>query len=109
MKTLIRNCTLVSMSQKRPQIEKNIDILIENDIISKIAKNINEKNIDKIIDAKENVIMPGLINCHCHVAMSIFRETVDGYITQDWLTEKIWPKEAKLKTFMKLLFFHLKK
>lgn len=96
MKILIKNCTLVSMSQNRPQIEKNIDILIENDIISKIAKNINEKNIDKIIDAKENVIMPGLINCHCHVAMSIFRETVDGYITQDWLTEKIWPKEAKL-------------
>ena len=96
MKILIRNCTLVSMSQKRPQIEKNIDILIENDIISKIDKNIIEKNIDKIIDANENVIMPGLINCHCHVAMSIFRETVDGYITQDWLTEKIWPKEAKL-------------
>ena len=67
MKILIRNCTLVSMSQKRPQIEKNIDILIENDIISKIDKNIIEKNIDKIIDANENVIMPGLINCHCHV------------------------------------------
>ena len=44
MKILIRNCTLVSMSQKRPQIEKNIDILIENDIISKIDKNIIEKN-----------------------------------------------------------------
>ena len=28
--------------------------------------------------------------------MSIFRESVDGYNTQDWLTEKIWPIENKL-------------
>ena len=72
-----------------------MDILIENENISKIAQNISE-NADKIIDAKENVVMPGLINCHCHVAMSIFRETVDGYGLQDWLTKKIWPIEDKL-------------
>ena len=45
---------------------------------------------------KENVVMPGLVNCHCHVAMSIFRETVDGYGLQDWLNKKIWSIEEKL-------------
>ena len=40
--------------------------------------------------------MPGLINTHSHVPMSIFRETVDGYNLQDWLTKKIWPMEDKL-------------
>ena len=40
--------------------------------------------------------MPGLINTHAHVPMSIFRETVDGYGLQDWLTQKIWPMEDKL-------------
>lgn len=40
--------------------------------------------------------MPGLINTHAHVPMSIFRETVDGYITQDWLEKKIWPMEDKM-------------
>ncbi len=42
------------------------------------------------------VVMPGLINTHAHVPMSIFRETVDGYITQDWLEKKIWPMEDKM-------------
>lgn len=40
--------------------------------------------------------MPGLINTHSHVPMSIFRETVDGLTTQNWLTQKIWPMEDKL-------------
>ena len=40
--------------------------------------------------------MPGLINTHSHIPMSIFRETVDGYNLQDWLTKKIWPMEEKL-------------
>ena len=40
--------------------------------------------------------MPGLINTHSHVPMSIFRETVDGYSLQDWLSKKIWPMEDKL-------------
>lgn len=40
--------------------------------------------------------MPGLINTHAHVPMSIFRETVDGYGTQDWLEKEIWPMEEKM-------------
>lgn len=40
--------------------------------------------------------MPGLINAHTHLSMSIFRETLDGYNLQDWLNYKIWPMEDKL-------------
>ena len=96
MKKIIKNCTLVSMAENRPQIEKNIDILIENDTITKIEKSIQEE-ADTLIEVNENVVMPGLINCHCHVAMSIFRETVDGYGLQEWLEKKIWPIEDNLK------------
>lgn len=95
MRILIKNCTLVSIDKNRPEYEENMDILIENENILKISRNISER-VDKIINANENVVMPGLINCHCHIAMSIFRETVDGYGLQDWLTKKIWPIEEKL-------------
>ena len=98
MNVLIKNCTLVSMAPDRPKFEKNIDILIEDENITKIGPDITSKDIDKVINANENVVMPGLINCHCHVAMSIFRETVDGYGLQDWLNTKIWPIEDKLTT-----------
>mgnify|MGYP004488233191 CR=1 FL=1 len=97
MKILIKNCNLISMNLKEPEnkIQRNMDILIENKKIIKISKNIKD-SAEKVIDGTEKIVMPGLINTHAHVPMSIFRETVDGYITQDWLTQKIWPIEAKL-------------
>lgn len=96
MKTLIKNATLISMSSKRDRIEENIDIEITDNKISRIDKNIENENTDKIIDATGCVVLPGLINTHAHVPMSIFRETVDGYNLQDWLSKKIWPMEDKL-------------
>lgn len=95
MNILIKNASLISMSENREKFEKDIDIYIENGKIKKIDKNIEEV-AEKIIDAKGKVVMPGLINTHAHVPMSIFRETLDGYTLQDWLEKKIWPMEDKL-------------
>ena len=105
MKILIKNAILISMDESRKNIERNIDVLIKDDKIEKIGLNLieselvqNDKNISKlkIIDATNKVVMPGLINTHSHVPMSIFRETIDGYDLQDWLNNKIWPMEDKL-------------
>lgn len=96
MKILIKNCGLVSMSEAREKYEKKIDILINNNKIEKIERNIKKENCDKIIDAKGKIVMPGLINTHTHIPMSIFRDTLDGYGLQEWLNDKIWPMEDKL-------------
>lgn len=96
MKICIKNCILVSMENEQEQIEYNKDIIIENNKIIKIGNNLNVDNEYKIIDATNKVVMPGLINTHAHIPMSIFRETLDGYTLQDWLNNKIWPMEDKL-------------
>ena len=96
MKILIKNATLISMNEEREKIEKNVDIEITDNKITKIAKNIESDSEEKVIDATGKIVMPGLINTHSHVPMSIFRETLDGYNLQDWLEKKIWPMEDKL-------------
>ena len=96
MKILIKNCNLISMAEKREKYEEGIDILINNDRIEKVDKNINIKDYDKLINADGKIVMPGLINTHAHVPMSIFRDTLDGYGLQEWLNEKIWPMEDNL-------------
>jgi len=96
MKILIKNCILISMDKKREKVENNIDILIENNKIKLIGKSISVDEKTKIIDATGKVVMPGLINTHAHIPMSIFRETLDGYTLQDWLVQEIWPMEEKL-------------
>ncbi|WP_040397127.1 amidohydrolase [Anaerococcus senegalensis] len=40
--------------------------------------------------------MPGLINAHTHVGMSLFRNFSDDVELMDWLNNKIWPLEDKL-------------
>ena len=98
MNILIKNATMISMDNKREKIEENIDILIQENKILKIGNNLDNiiNNETKIIDANNKIVMPGLVNTHSHVPMSIFRETIEGYNLQDWLTKKIWPMEDKL-------------
>lgn len=95
MDILVKNATLISMNEKEEQIKKNVDILICDGKIEKISKDIKKDNVRQI-DATGKVVMPGLINTHSHISMSIFRETLDGYGLQEWLNEKIWPMEDKL-------------
>lgn len=95
MKILLKNCKLISMQEGREKIENNVDILIEDSYIKNIQQNITDDEAQKI-DLNGKVVMPGFINTHAHVPMSLFKESVDGYLLQDWLEKKIWPVEDKL-------------
>lgn len=95
MSILIKSATIVTQNARREIIE-DCDILINNNKIEAIARNINEKT-DIIINAKNKIAMPGLINAHTHAAMTLLRGYGDGLPLQKWLQEKIWPAETKLK------------
>ncbi|MGB7923784.1 MAG: amidohydrolase [Pyrinomonadaceae bacterium] len=47
------------------------------------------------IDASGKVVIPGLINAHTHVPMTLFRGLADDLDLQEWLTKYIFPAEAK--------------
>jgi 5-methylthioadenosine/S-adenosylhomocysteine deaminase len=47
------------------------------------------------IDARGNIVMPGLINSHTHAPMTIFRGMADDMPLHDWLNNYIFPAEAK--------------
>lgn len=101
MDILIKNCDLISMAYGRPKIEENMSIYIERGRITKIGKlgvEVTPNMGARIIDAEGKICMPGLINTHTHLSMSIFRETLDGYSLQSWLNDKIWPMEDKLES-----------
>ena len=48
------------------------------------------------IDASGCVVMPGLINTHTHIAMSLLRGISDDVPLMEWLNNHIWPVEAKM-------------
>ncbi len=48
------------------------------------------------VNLGEAVLMPGLVNAHTHVSMSLLRGFSDDKALMDWLTQDIFPQEAKL-------------
>ncbi|MFN4132937.1 MAG: amidohydrolase family protein [Candidatus Hadarchaeales archaeon] len=51
---------------------------------------------DTVIDASGKVILPGLVNAHTHLPMTLLRGVADDMTLKPWLTEKIWPLERHL-------------
>lgn len=91
---LFKNVQIVSMDDKEEEIFKG-DLLVEDKKISKIANNI-PLSAHKVITGDNLLIMPGFINTHTHVSMSLLRSYGDDLKLFDWLNNRIWPAEAKL-------------
>jgi 5-methylthioadenosine/S-adenosylhomocysteine deaminase len=72
------------------------DVLIDQDAGTILeVGDINEG--DTVIDAGDGIVMPGLINAHTHVAMTLMRGFVEDLPLEQWLNETVWPVEAALE------------
>ncbi|MGI0078128.1 MAG: amidohydrolase family protein [Nitrososphaerales archaeon] len=95
---LIQDAKLVLASSGPP---KRASILVSERKIKAIGE---EQEIrkqfgswDESIDARECIAMPGLVNTHSHIAMSLLRGLAEDLPLLRWLQDRIWPLEAKLK------------
>lgn len=87
-----RNCDILIEkveTDNKPKTNKTIG----KNLVEK--KNLNRKDL-KIIDGRNKCAIPGLVNTHTHIPMTLLRGIADDMILQNWLNEKIWPNEAKL-------------
>lgn len=48
------------------------------------------------IDLKGDLLIPGFKNAHTHTAMTFLRSLADDMPLDKWLSEQVWPNEAKL-------------
>jgi 5-methylthioadenosine/S-adenosylhomocysteine deaminase len=49
----------------------------------------------EVVRLDRHVLMPGLVNLHCHAAMTLMRGIADDVPLMTWLQQHIWPTEAK--------------
>ena len=90
---LIKNALILNPNNFE---EKRQSVLIKDDLISEIADEIDESNADKIIDASGKILLPGFVNTHTHLSMTLFRGLADDLSLDSWLNDHIWPMEANL-------------
>lgn len=84
---LIENATILTSDIKQPFIETGY-LLVENGIISDIGENkATNTNVDQYIDASNKFVIPGLINAHTHLCMSLGRSLGSDRALLQWLSE----------------------
>jgi 5-methylthioadenosine/S-adenosylhomocysteine deaminase len=94
---LVLNGTLVTMDKDRRVIDDAGVAIKDGRIVAvdtsrEIARSYSAP---QTVDAANKIIIPGLINGHTHVPMTLFRGLADDLDLQDWLTKFIFPAEAK--------------
>jgi len=95
MKLLIKNALILTVNQNNEVLE-NADIAVEDGRLLAVGKVPENFLPDKVIDASDQIALPGLINAHTHIPMSLFRNYADDLPFWPWLLEKIKPAEDHL-------------
>ena len=73
------------------------DVLVDQDSGDIVAvSGPDELAGDDELDASGGLVIPGLVNAHTHVAMTLLRGYADDKPLDAWLQEDIWPIEAEL-------------
>jgi len=93
---IIKNGTVLTMDSKNSVFENGF-LCVQGDTISHIGDgSIETFKPKKTIDAKEGLILPGLVNAHTHAAMSLFRGLADDLPLMEWLNSYIFPVESQM-------------
>jgi 5-methylthioadenosine/S-adenosylhomocysteine deaminase len=92
---ILKNIRYLVTQNADRQILENVDVKVSGNRISAIGHNLSAEN-EEALDCSEKVVMPGLINAHTHVSMSLLRGISDDKSLEDWLHEEIFPAEEEL-------------
>jgi 5-methylthioadenosine/S-adenosylhomocysteine deaminase len=92
---LLTNVSLPKPFKNAP-FQKNCCIAIQRDSIQAIgpAHKFDSVQAKNVIDGQGKLALPGLINGHCHAAMTLFRGLADDLSLNDWLHNHIFPAES---------------
>ncbi len=95
MGILLKNILAV-LPEGDTDVIKETNIYIEGSRIEAIGAQPDGFQTDKVIDGKDRLAIPGLINCHTHSYMSFMRNVADDLSFMDWLFGTIDPIEQQM-------------
>ncbi len=91
---VIKGASFVVTQDAERRILRNVDVLVSGGRISKIGKYLTAK---RKVDGKKKLLLPGFVNTHTHLPMTVFRGVGDDMVLQEWLKKRVWPLEGRMK------------
>ena len=95
--TLFTNAHVLTMDDKMNQYKRGAVAVLGDSIVAvgnedELKKEYSAK---EIIDCKGKVLMPGMVNAHTHVPMTLLRGIADDLRLDVWLQGYMWPVERQ--------------
>ncbi|MBO6509030.1 MAG: amidohydrolase family protein, partial [Roseibium sp.] len=97
MSTLIRGCTIITMDESRGSAPFTGDILIKGDRIAGIGE-LENVDAETVIDGKNRLAIPGLVNAHLHSGEALFKGRYDNLPLELWMLYAYPPLGAQQLT-----------
>lgn len=73
------------------------DVVVEGQRFAGVfPKGEAQGEFDVVIDGEGKLLVPGFVNAHTHLPMTLFRGLAEDLSLKEWLEERIWPAERKL-------------
>jgi len=94
MSIVIKNCDWVITQNSSREVLRDFSVRIEDKKIVEIGR--FQGGAEYVIDGSGKALLPGLINTHTHLSMTLMRGFADDMRLQEWLETKIWPLEQRL-------------
>jgi 5-methylthioadenosine/S-adenosylhomocysteine deaminase len=91
----LRDCEWIVTQNPQRRVLRNASVRINDGRIEEVGR-LSSIAKDEVIDCRKKILIPGLINTHTHLSMSLFRGYADDLDLREWLEKKIWPLEARL-------------
>ena len=94
---VITGCTvLVHDDQERVGFEENATIVVRDGVIESVTTSPESPPAAEHLDARGQVALPGLVNCHTHAPMVALRGVAEDLPTEEWFNDVVWPIESNL-------------
>jgi 5-methylthioadenosine/S-adenosylhomocysteine deaminase len=90
---LVRAGIVVTMDQERTLLAPGYVAVREGKIVD-VGEGRSVHRAQVVLEAPDKVVVPGLVNCHTHLPMVLFRGLADDLVIDDWLRKVIFPAEA---------------
>jgi 5-methylthioadenosine/S-adenosylhomocysteine deaminase len=96
---LVTGCTvLVHDDQERIGFERDAAIVVRDGLVESVTSAPEAAGLAAVerIDARGQVALPGLVNCHTHAPMVALRGLAEDLPTEEWFNDVVWPVESNL-------------
>ncbi|TWF88253.1 5-methylthioadenosine/S-adenosylhomocysteine deaminase [Streptomyces capillispiralis] len=96
---IITGCTVLTHDdQEAVGFAHDAAIVVRDGIVTEVtgADAVAGRAADEWIDARGQVALPGLVNCHTHAPMVALRGLAEDLPTEEWFNDVVWPVESNL-------------